>query len=178
MGIGTQIILIILLTLLNGVLAMSEIALVAARKVRLRQRADAGDRGAPGGAGAGGRPRPLPLDRPGRHHPDRHPGRRVRRRHAGGGAGGLDRSGSRTWPPTAGRSLIGIVVVCITYLSLILGELVPKQLGLNAPEKIAALLARPLKLLSKVSSPAVSCSTAPPGSSCGCWHPPLRRADR
>src|SRR4051812_18312006 len=46
MGIGTQIILIVLLTLLNGVLAMSEIALVAARKVRLRQRAEAGDRGA------------------------------------------------------------------------------------------------------------------------------------
>src|SRR5215213_4231566 len=44
--IGTEILLIVLLSLFNGVLAMSEIALVSARKVRLRQRAEAGDRGA------------------------------------------------------------------------------------------------------------------------------------
>ena len=46
MGIGSEILLIVFLAALNGVLSMSEIALVSARKVRLRQHAEAGNRGA------------------------------------------------------------------------------------------------------------------------------------
>ena len=155
MGIGTQIILILLLTLLNGVLAMSEIALVAARKVRLRQRADTGDRGARAA---------LELaSAPGRFLSTVQIGITLVGILAGafGGATLAEELGAwiAVFPrlaPYSGAIGIGVVVIAITYLSLILGELVPKQLGLNAPETIAAVLARPLKLLSKVSSPAVS----------------------
>ena len=49
----------------------------------------------------------------------------------------------------------GIIVILVTYLTLILGELVPKHLGMNAPEKIARLIARPMEVLSKIASPFV-----------------------
>ena len=58
---------------------------------------------------------------------------------------------------------LGIVVLCITYLSLIVGELVPKRLALNSPERIASAVARPMRALSRVASPVVhvlSVSTA------------------
>ena len=155
MGIGTQIVLIVLLTLLNGVLAMSEIALVAARKVRLRQRAEAGDRGAQAA---------LELaSAPGRFLSTVQIGITLVGILAGAFGGATLAEELGAWiarfpllAPYSGAIGIGVVVIAITYLSLILGELVPKQLGLNAPETIAAVLARPLKILSRVSSPAVS----------------------
>jgi putative hemolysin len=48
-----------------------------------------------------------------------------------------------------------LVVVAITYLSLIIGELVPKQLALRAPERVAALVAPVIDVLSRISTPAV-----------------------
>lgn len=155
MGIGTEVLLILLLALVNGLLAMSEIALVSARKVRLRKRAEAGDRGAQAALELAGSP-----------------GRLLSTVQIGisligiltgafGGATLAEELAPRiaTLPGLAPYSeaiAFGIVVLGITYVSLILGELAPKQLALNAPERIAALLARPLRLLSKVSSPAVS----------------------
>jgi len=50
---------------------------------------------------------------------------------------------------------LGLVVLIITYLSLVVGELVPKRLGLSNPEKIAILVADPLDKLSKIVSPVV-----------------------
>ncbi|MEP7199183.1 MAG: hemolysin family protein [Chloroflexota bacterium] len=50
---------------------------------------------------------------------------------------------------------LGIVVAIITYLSLVIGELVPKRLALNAPERVAATLARPMHYLSLVAGPLV-----------------------
>lgn len=50
---------------------------------------------------------------------------------------------------------IAIVVASITYLTLIIGELVPKRLGLSNPELIASLAARPMNVLSKLSAPLV-----------------------
>jgi putative hemolysin len=155
MGIGTQILLILLLTLLNGVLAMSEIALVAARKVRLRQRAEAGDRGARAA---------LELaSAPGRFLSTVQIGITLVGILAGAFGGATLAEELGAWiarfprlAPYSGAIGIGIVVIAITYLSLILGELVPKQIGLNAPETIAAALARPLKLLSRISAPIVS----------------------
>lgn len=49
----------------------------------------------------------------------------------------------------------GIIVILVTYLTLIIGELVPKHLGMNAPEKIARLIARPMEILSRIASPFV-----------------------
>ena len=154
MGIGTEVLLIVFLVLLNGVLAMSEIALVSARKVRLRKRAEAGDRGA--------RAALELMASPGRFLSTVQIGITLVGILAGafGGAtlakelAALIAQVPRLAPYQDGIAF-GMVVACITYLSLILGELVPKQFALSAPEKIASGLARPLKLLSKVSAPAV-----------------------
>ena len=48
-----------------------------------------------------------------------------------------------------------LVVVAITYLSLIVGELVPKHLALRAPERVAALVAPTIDLLARISAPVV-----------------------
>ncbi|WP_009959399.1 hemolysin family protein [Verrucomicrobium spinosum] len=48
-----------------------------------------------------------------------------------------------------------LVVVAITYLSLVVGELIPKRLGLNHPEGYAVMLARPMRRLSRITGPAV-----------------------
>lgn len=51
---------------------------------------------------------------------------------------------------------LSLVVIVITYLSLIFGELVPKRFGLNSPEKIAAKIAKPMNIVSAISTPLVS----------------------
>ncbi len=50
----------------------------------------------------------------------------------------------------------GLVVTLITYLSLIIGELVPKQIALRNPEKVACLVAPAMTILSRIASPLVS----------------------
>src|SRR5215216_4479095 len=54
----------------------------------------------------------------------------------------------------------GVVVLVITYLSLVIGELVPKQIALTNPERIAALVAQPMRTLAKFTSPVVRLLTA------------------
>src|SRR5690606_23806224 len=61
-------------------------------------------------------------------------------------------------PVLAGRGhaiAVTIVVAVITYLSLIVGELVPKRIALRNPERVAALIARPMRLLSRLAAPLV-----------------------
>lgn len=154
MTITLEIFLILLLLVLNGVLAMSEIALVSAKKVRLRQRAEAGDRGA--------RAALKLAESPGRFLSTVQIGITLVGILAGafGGATLAEHIGAwlARFPALAPYSEaigVGIVVVALTYASLIIGELVPKQLALHDPEKIASRLARPLRLLAKVSAPAV-----------------------
>ena len=57
--------------------------------------------------------------------------------------------------PNGDAEAFGFVVVVITYLSLIVGELVPKRIAMTNPERIAALVARPMRILSRVAAPAV-----------------------
>lgn len=150
----SEIVLIVLLALFNGVLAMSEITLVSARKVRLRQRAESGDKGARAA---------LELaSAPGRFLSTVQVGITLVGILAGafGGATLAEELGARiarvpVLAPYSEGIGIAVVVIGITYLNLIFGELVPKQIGLNAPERLASLLARPLKVLSKLSTPAV-----------------------
>jgi putative hemolysin len=154
MSTAIEIIVILLLVLLNGAFAMSELAIVSARRVRLMalQR-----RGSPGAGAA------MALaDDPQRFLPTVQVGITLVGVLAGafGGArlaGTL--AGALEAIPGIGRQAepiaLVLVVVLITYLSLILGELVPKQLALRHPEPIAALVARPLSWLSRVSGPVV-----------------------
>lgn len=58
--------------------------------------------------------------------------------------------------PNSNAIALGIVVTVITYLSLVVGELVPKRLALSNPEKIAAIVAPGMNLLSRIASPLVS----------------------
>ena len=152
--IALQIAVIVLLTLLNGFFAMSETALVSSRKARLRQRAEEGDRG----AGAA-----LELaDSPNRFLSTVQIGISLIGVLAGafGGATLAEplAEALRVVPalaPYAGPIAFGTVVIVITYLSLILGELVPKRLALNGAEAVASRMAGPMRLISVVTSPAV-----------------------
>ena len=84
-----DLVLILALIALNGVFAMSELAIVSSREARLKAMAKSGSAGAKARAGAGRRPGPLPVDGADRHHADRHPRRRLfgrQPRRAGGPA--------------------------------------------------------------------------------------------
>lgn len=50
---------------------------------------------------------------------------------------------------------ISIVLICITFFSLVLGELVPKRIGMSRPELIALLMAKPMYLISRITSPFI-----------------------
>jgi putative hemolysin len=62
--------------------------------------------------------------------------------------------------PYAKNLSVGIIVVFITYLSIVLGELFPKRLGMTFPEPIAMVLAQPMRILSIITSPFVLLLTA------------------
>jgi len=154
LGVASQIAVIVVLTLLNGLFAMSETALVSSRKAQLRQRAEAGDRGA--------RAALALAESPTRFLSTVQIGISLIGVLAGafGGAAlaGPLAEALRDVPPLApyaGPIAFGAVVVAITYLSLIIGELVPKRLALNGPETVVSRVAGPMRLLSAATAPAV-----------------------
>jgi putative hemolysin len=154
MGVALQIAVIVVLTVLNGLFAMSETALVSSRKARLRELAEAGDKGARAA---------LELaDSPTRFLSTVQIGISLIGVLAGafGGAalaGPLAEvlRGVPLVAPYAGPLAFGAVVVAITYLSLIIGELVPKRLALNGPETVISRVAGPMRVISAITSPAV-----------------------
>src|SRR5215203_4860507 len=139
-GVALQIAVIVVLALLNGLLAMSETALISSRKARLKQRAEAGDRGARAALGL--------AESPNRFLSTVQIGISL----VGVLAGAF---GGATLAPYAGPLAFGTVVVAITYLSLIIGELVPKRLALSGAEAVASRVAGPMRLLSAITAPAV-----------------------
>lgn len=149
-----EIIVILLLILLNGIFAMVEIAVVSARKSRLQHLANEGSKNAQA---------VLDLkDSPNRFLSTVQIGITLIGILAGafGGATIAENLAAyfKTIPSLAPYSEamgIAIVVAAITYLSLIIGELVPKRLGLSNPELIASAAARPMRALSKISAPLV-----------------------
>ncbi|HEX2060435.1 MAG TPA: hemolysin family protein [Thermoanaerobaculia bacterium] len=151
--VALEVLLILVLVIANGVFAMSEIALVTARKTRLQQMARRSQRAATA----------LRL----LANPDRllstvQVGITLIGVFAGafGGATIAEQIDVRleTIPGLAPYSEaigVGTVVLGITYLSLVVGELVPKKVALNAPERIAAAVAPVMMLLSRTAAPAV-----------------------
>src|SRR5687768_11416806 len=149
-----DVVIILLLVCLNGVFAMSELALVSSRRPRLWAMAKAGRRGAQTALD-------LASD-PGRFLSTVQIGITLIGILAGAYSGaslgtpvaqrlapfGLD-------PETAQTVGFSIVIVVTTYASLVIGELVPKQFALRNPEGIAAVVARPMGWLSKVTAPFV-----------------------
>ncbi|MEL6230978.1 MAG: hemolysin family protein [Cyanobacteria bacterium J06627_3] len=151
----TNILIVLALILANGVFAMSELAVVSARKVRLEQSALSGD---PQARAA------LKLaKRPDNFFSTVQVGITLISIFSGA-FGGSALAGPvaellRQIPPLsvhADSLAFTLVVAIITYLSLILGELVPKQLALTMPEAIAKTIAQPMAMLSKLAAPVVA----------------------
>lgn len=149
-----ELIVVLLLTLLNGLLAMSELAIVSSRPVRLRQlieRDVVGSR----------RALALATD-PGRFLSTVQIGITLVGVLSGAFSGATLGLRVTDWlmdlgvPDRAADVLgIGAVVVAITYLSLIIGELVPKRIALRNPEAIAVRVAPAMMFLARVMSPLV-----------------------
>ncbi|HOT07146.1 MAG: hypothetical protein A4E45_00281 [Methanosaeta sp. PtaB.Bin039] len=150
-----EMIIILALILANGVFAMAEIAIVSARKARLKVLHDKGDRGA-------GQALEL-ANSPNRLLSTVQIGITLISTLAGayGGAtiaeqlavffGGIPYISDQA-------ELLGIaaVVLAITFVSLLLGELVPKRLALHSPERISSLVAGPMYRISILAGPMVS----------------------
>jgi putative hemolysin len=157
-----EILIIVLLMLLNGIFAMAEMAVVSSRKPRLQQLANEGSSGAQ-----------TALDLT--SHPDRFLSTtQIGITFIGIMAGAF---GERTLVRRIGDQIQGypsiavygetiafvIGVGIITYLSLIIGELVPKRLALHNPERIASVFARPLNVLARIASPGIAVLSASTG---------------
>lgn len=149
-----EISIILLLMILNGIFALSELALVSARKARLEQWAEEGDARARIALELAESPNSfLSTIQIGITFIGILTG-------AFGGAtlGELLVPYLDVFPRLAPYSeaiCVTIVVVGITYLSLIIGELLPKRLALNHPERLARLVAPPIKRLSRLAHPLV-----------------------
>lgn len=152
--LSLEILLVLALVALNGILAMSELAIVSSRVGRLRAMRD---RGVPGARAA------LMLSE--------NPGRFLSTVQVGISLVGI-LAGAFSGAALGDRMAVGlaamgvpqnyaqplgftIVVTIITYISVIIGELVPKQLALRNPEAIACRVAYPMQLLSRIAGPFV-----------------------
>jgi putative hemolysin len=149
-----DVVIILVLVALNGVFAMSELAIVSSRKTRLKAMARAGRRGAQTALD-------LAAD----------PGRFLSTVQIGITLIGIlagAYSGASLGGPTGDRlALLGIkadtaqtlgfalVIFLTTYASLVIGELVPKQFALRSPEPIAITVALPMRWLSRATAPFV-----------------------
>jgi putative hemolysin len=150
----TEIFILLGLILLNGLFSMAEIALVSARKARLEAQANKGDQRAR---------EALELS----HRPDTFLSTvQIGITLIGILTGFLSGDTLKEnlvaylnrfeWlAPYSNGTATAIIVICITYFSLVLGELVPKRLGLAKPEAIAKFMASPMRLLSRITYPFI-----------------------
>jgi putative hemolysin len=149
-----ELAIVLVLTLINGILAMSELAIVSSRTARLKVLADKGSRGA--------RIALKLADDPGRFLSSVQIGITLVGVLSGAFSGatlGLRMAQTLAElglsPSLADTLGVGGVVVAITYISLIFGELVPKQIALRAPEAAAVRIAPLLQVISVVAAPVV-----------------------
>jgi putative hemolysin len=152
--IAFEVLFIAVLILINGLFSMTEIAVVSARRVRLAGAAKDGNAGA---AAA------IKLqEKPERFLSTVQIGITLVGVLSGAFGGALlsDEfaaivSQVPLLEPYANQIGFGIVIVIITYFSLVIGELVPKNLALNRPETIASLFSRPMNMVSLITAPVV-----------------------
>lgn len=149
-----DIALLLFLILLNGILAMSEIAVVSSRRARLQRLADDGSPGAESALALNSEPSGFLSTV------------QVGITTVGILSGAIGESALAdpltAWlsafpvlEPYARGFALTLVVVVLTYVSVVVGELVPKRLGLLAPETIASLIAAPMNMLSRATRPLV-----------------------
>lgn len=154
MTLALQLLILAILILLNGAFALSELALVSARRAMLTLMERQGLHGA-------ARARAL-ADNPHSFLPASQFGITL----IGiliGVFGGAQLASHLAGPlarvpliaPYAGPLALGLTVLAITFFTLVFGELVPKQLALRHPERVAAVIAQPLSILAAVTTPVV-----------------------
>lgn len=150
----TDILFLLLLILINGAFALSEIAVVSSRRARLVQLADAGS--------AGARHALTLASEPTRFLSSVQVGITsigILSGAIGEAALADDLRLALQKVPALARFAeplsLAIVVVSLTYVSLILGELVPKRLALTRPEKVASIIARPMQIVAAIGRPIV-----------------------
>lgn len=155
MTIGLEIVFVLGLMVLNGALAMSELAMMASRRGRLEQLARHGQRGAAAALRL--------LDDPTGFLSTVQVGITLVGILAGAFSGATIGSALADILVSYGLSQrvadpagFGIVVGIVTFLSVVVGELVPKQIALRAPEAIAVVVARPLAAMSYAATPIVT----------------------
>lgn len=149
----TEIIIILVLIILNGILSASEIAIVSSKKVRLQSLS---------GKNAGARVALKLKEKPNRFLSTVQIGITLIGILTGFFSGGsistylasVFQSIPLLAPYSGGLSVI-LVVIIITYLTLVIGELVPKRIGMAIPEKYASFVALPMSILSKIVRPFV-----------------------
>ncbi|WP_323015374.1 hemolysin family protein [Devosia sp.] len=146
--------IVVVLTIVNGLLAMSELAVVSSRPARLRAMADQGNRGAATAIAL--------AEDPGKFLSTVQIGITLVGILSGAFSGATLGTRLTEWLISIGLNVgaanvlgVGGVVVLITYLSLIIGELVPKQIALRDAEAVASRVAGPMKLLATIGSPIV-----------------------
>ncbi len=150
-----EIVIILLLTILNGVFSMSEIALVSSRKAKLETSAKNGDRRAQAA---------LDLaNSPNRFLSTVQIGITLIGILLGIFSGDQLTTDAQNLvaqvpflEPYSRPVAVALVLLLLTYLSLVLGELVPKRIGLSNPEGIAKTMAAPMNLLSRMTSPFIT----------------------
>nr|WP_317630922.1 hemolysin family protein [uncultured Flavobacterium sp.] len=149
-----EVFLILFLIILNGIFSMSEIALISARKSRLASQAEKGDKQAQKALSLANEPNEF-----------------LSTVQIGITLIGIltgifsgDKITTDVQNAIASISFLkpysqplgtGLVVVLLTFFSLVLGELIPKRLGLNTPEKIAKNVAGPMLVISKICTPFI-----------------------
>lgn len=151
--------ILIILIVLNGIFSMSEIAVVSARKARLQLRADKGDKGAQSALKLADQPESfLATIQIG-----------ITLVAILMGAVGSTYIAAQLEPLLAQLPLLTsyslviaeiTAVIIVTYLSLVLGELAPKQIGLTQPETIASRIAQPMTWLAQLTRPIVALLSA------------------
>jgi putative hemolysin len=154
-----DIFLILFLIVVNGVFAMSEMAVVSARKARLHQRADEGHAGAKAALELANDPSSFLSTI------------QVGITAIGvltGAIGEAAMAGAFSeqialvpaLAPYSQGIALSLIVLGITYLSVVIGELVPKRIALHRPEGIASLMARPMQWLARLAYPVVKLLSA------------------
>ncbi|MEH2297445.1 hemolysin family protein [Nostoc sp.] len=153
-SITFEILIILVLIIANGVFSMSEMAIVSARKVRLQQLANQGD--------AKAKVALKLAESPNHFLSTVQVGISLIGILTGAFGGATIASRLAIYvkrvpllAPYSDPLSFGIVVLLITYFSLIVGELVPKRLALNNPERIASIVAIPMQALAAIGSPVV-----------------------
>jgi len=149
-----EILLIFFLIILNGVFSMSEISLISARKNRLESAAKKGNKSAKVA---------LELaNAPNKFLSTVQIGITLIGILTGIFSGDKITADVRVFiegievlKPYADSISVGLVVVVLTFFSLVLGELLPKRIGLNHPEKIAKAVAVPMKVISVITAPFI-----------------------